>query len=61
MSKRTRDVLALRARGFSVDQIATRLHWCRRTVKLETRLACDALGARNATHAVYLATLAGII
>jgi len=61
MSKRTRDVLALRARGFTLDQIAAHLHYCRRTVIHEIGQACDALGARNGYEAVHLATLAGII
>jgi DNA-binding NarL/FixJ family response regulator len=61
MSSRTRDVLALRARGFTLDQIARHLAWSRRTVITEIGQACATLGARNACHAVYLATLAGII
>jgi DNA-binding NarL/FixJ family response regulator len=59
--ERTRAVLSLRAQGLSLDEIARHIHYCRHTVTNELATARAALEARDNTHAVHLATRAGII
>lgn len=61
LSPREAQSLTMAAHGLTDREIARRLGLMPRTVRVYLARARDKLGAVNTTHAVFLATLAGLI
>lgn len=55
------EVLALFARGFTIERIARALGISERTVRRRLRAAADSLGARTSVEAVVRAVRTGLI
>jgi DNA-binding NarL/FixJ family response regulator len=55
------EVLALFARGYTIERIARALGISERTVRRRLRAAADALGARTSVEAVVRAVRTGLI
>lgn len=61
MTPRTRQILTLKANGYSTKQIADTLSLHRRTVDWHLSKAVTAMNAKNVTHAVARAIVKGIL
>ncbi len=61
MQPKTKEVLTLKANGFSSKQVSSKLGLHRRTIEWHLSNACNELGAKNTAHAVALALKNGLI